>query len=308
MTGESLRHPHTAIMKEEVADVLITNKSGTYLDLTVGFGGHAQHVIQDLDKGGRFIGLDCDPDAFKYSLDRFKSLKEKVTILNENYTNYDKVLDNLKIREVDGVLMDLGVSSYQVDRSERGFSYQFDAPLDMRFDINYKKTASNILNSYSEKRIAEIIKSNGQERNYKKIAKSIVQYSKKGKMETSFDLKKAIIDSNIYVKNINKVLSRVFQAVRIEVNNEFENMERVIENVCKRVKVGGRAVFITFHSLEDRLVKQLLFKMNNQYLDSKSGNKKIELIRKKVIKPKRDEILRNRRSRSAKLRFVCVSE
>ena len=306
MAREPARHPHSAIMKEEVVDALITDKAGTYLDFTVGFGGHADHIIKNLDSCGRVIGLDYDPDAFKYSLNRFSSLKEKVTILNENYTNYDKVLNTYNIREIDGVLMDLGISSYQVDRSERGFSYQFDAPLDMRFDVNYSKTALDILNTYSEKNISQMIEYNGEEKNHKKIAKSIVQYSKKGQMKTSFDLKKAIIESNIYAKNINKVFSRVFQAVRIEVNDEFRNIEKVISGVCERIKVGGRAVFITFHSLEDRLVKRLLFKMNNQSLITEFGDKKIELIRKKVIKPKRDEILKNRRSRSAKLRFICI--
>ena len=308
MAGGPARHPHTAIMKEEVVDALITNKSGTYLDLTVGFGGHAEHVHRHLDKKGRLIGLDCDPDAFQYSLNRFESLKEKVIILKENYINYDKVLDNLKIKEVDGVLMDLGISSYQVDKSVRGFSYQFDAPLDMRFDTSYKKTALSILNSYSENRISQLIRNNGEERNHKKIAKSIVQYSKKGDMNTSFDLKKAIIGANIYSKNINKVLSRVFQAVRIEVNDEFKNIERVIRSICGKVKIGGRAVFITFHSLEDRLVKRLLFEMNNKNLDTRFGNKKIILTRKKVVKPKRTEIIENRRSRSAKLRFICIEK
>tara|TARA_Y100000768_G_scaffold151730_1_gene113443 strand:- start:14803 stop:15726 length:924 start_codon:yes stop_codon:yes gene_type:complete len=306
MARELVRHPHAAIMKEEVVDALITNKSGTYLDFTVGFGGHADHIIQNLDSKGRLIGLDCDPDAFKYSFERFFDLKEKVKILNENYTNYNHVLDREGIPEVDGFLMDLGISSYQVDKSERGFSYQFDAPLDMRFDINYDKTASDILNTYSVDRISEMIKCNGEEKNHMKIAKSIVQYSKKGKMKTSFDLRKAVIDSGIYVKNINKVFSRVFQAIRIEVNDEFVNIEKVIKNVCDRVKIGGRAVFITFHSLEDRLVKQLLIKLNQQSFNTEYGTKKIDLVRKKVIKPERDEILRNKRARSAKLRFICI--
>jgi len=306
MAKEHARHPHVAIMKEEVVDALITNKSGTYLDFTVGFGGHANHIIQNLDSKGKLIGLDCDPDAFKYSLERFSGLKGKVKILNENYTNYENVLDKEKITEIDGVLMDLGISSYQVDKSDRGFSYQYDAPLDMRFDIRYDKTASDILNQYSEDRLSEIIKYNGEEKNHKKIAKSIVQYSKKGKMKSSFDLREAIISSSIYVKNINKVFSRVFQAVRIEVNSEFENIEKVIKNLCGRIKVGGRAVFITFHSLEDRLVKQLLIKYNQQSFSTKYGMKQIDLVRKKVIKPTRDEILRNRRARSAKLRFFCV--
>ncbi len=306
MARELARHPHSAIMKEEVVNALITNKSGTYLDLTVGFGGHADHIIKNLDSQARLIGLDCDPDAFKYSFKRFRALKDKVTILNENYINYEKVLNKLNINEVDGVLMDLGVSSYQVDKSERGFSYQFDAPLDMRFDVNNNKTATDVLNTFSEKQISNIIKHNGEEKNHKKIAKSIVQHSKKGKMETSYDLKKAIIDSNIYAKNINKVFSRVFQAVRIEVNDEFANIDGVIKRICEKIKVGGRAVFITFHSLEDRLVKRLLLDLNNQFINTEFGDKKIELIRKKVIKPKRDEILRNRRSRSAKLRFICI--
>ena len=308
MAKELARHPHAAIMKEEVADALITDKSGIYLDFTVGFGGHADRILESLDDKGRLIGFDCDPDAYRYSFDRFKSLKQKATILKENYIDYDKVLNKLKIKEVNGILMDLGISSYQVDKSDRGFSYQFDAPLDMRFDTNYSKTAETILNSYNEKQISSMIKNNGEEKNHKKIAKSIVQYSKKGKMKSSFDLRSAIINSNIYAKNINKVFSRVFQAVRIEVNNEFVHVEEVVKNVCNRIKVGGRAVFITFHSLEDRLVKRLLLNMNGQLVNTEFGCKKIELIRKKVIKPKRDEILANRRSRTAKLRFISISE
>ena len=308
MTKKNTKHPHVAIMKEEVVQNLITDKSGVYLDLTVGFGGHAEYIVRNLSKKGRLIGLDCDPDAFKYSLKRFEHLNRQVKILNDNYANYDKVLNNLKIKEVNGILMDFGVSSYQIDSSKRGFSYQFDAPLDMRFDLNYDKTAFNVLNDYNEKSISNIIKHNGEERNYKKIAKIIVQYSKKGTMNTSFDLKNAIIKASPYRKNINKIFSRVFQAIRIEVNNEFENIENVVQGLSNKIKIGGKAVFLTFHSLEDRIIKRLLFKMNNKYIVTDNGKKRIELTRKKVIKPSREEILKNKRSRSAKLRFITITK
>ena len=294
-------------MKEEVVDNLITNKSGIYLDCTLGFGGHASRILKEIDDSGLVVGLDCDPDAYKYSLGRFKDDSGNIKIFNKNYTSYGSVLDKLKINEIDGALLDLGISSYQIDNNGRGFSYRYDAPLDMRFDLKYDKTAYDILNTYSEKKIAFIIKSYGEERNYKNIAKSIVKHSKRDSMKTTHDLKKSIEAAIKYKGNINKILSRVFQSIRIEVNHEFENVKTMIDELPQRIKAGGRIVFLTFHSLEDRLVKRGTFELDNKIIDTPYGVKKIMLTSKKIIKPSRSEIIKNRRSRSAKLRGLKIA-
>ncbi len=293
-------------MKDEVVGNLISNKSGVYLDCTLGFGGHAQELINNLDEDGIVIGLDCDKDAYTYSNDKFKT-NNKIKVFNSNYLNYEDILDDLKINEIDGVIMDLGVSSFQLDNHQKGFSYRFESDLDMRFDTDYKKTAFEVLNNYSESQISDIIKNFGEEKNYKKIANSIIQFSKKNNMKTTFDLKEAIIKAFSYKTNMNKVFSRVFQSIRIEVNQEFKNISKMFQSLPKRVKVGGRIVCITFHSIEDRLIKKLTFQLNEKKIDTKNGQKKIKLISKKVIKPKRQEILNNKRSRSAKLRGLMIS-
>ena len=294
-------------MKDEIADNLITNKSGIYIDCTLGFGGHTKTIFKNLSKKGLVIGLDCDPDAYSYSKEKFKD-NSRIRVFNTNYTNYSSVLDELKIKEVDGVLMDLGISSYQIDKEGRGFSYRYDSKLDMRFDLNYKKTAHDILNSYSVHRLASIIRDYGEEKNYKNIAKNIVRYSKKNKMNTTYNLKNAIIESTNYKANMSKIFSRVFQAVRIEVNNEFKSIEKMIQSLPYRVKAGGRILWLTFHSLEDRLVKRSTFSLNNQRIQTDYGEKRIMLLSKKIIKPSRPEILKNRRSRSAKLRGLIITE
>jgi len=294
-------------MKDEVADNLITDKSGTYIDCTLGFGGHTETIFRKLNQDGLVVGLDCDPDAYSYSKERFKD-NSRIKLFNSNYTNYIKILDELKIKEVDGVLMDLGISSYQIDKEGRGFSYRNDSKLDMRFDLKYKKTAYDILNSYSVHEIGSIIRDYGEEKNYKNIAKNIVKYSKKANMNTTYDLKNAIIESTHYKANMGKIFSRVFQAIRIEVNDEFQNIKKMIQNLPYRIKVGGRILWLTFHSLEDRLVKRSTFALHGKIIQTDCGEKKMMLLSKKTIKPSRQEILQNRRSRSAKLRGLVITE
>ena len=294
-------------MQEEIVDNLVTDKSGIYIDCTLGFGGHTRAIYSKLNKNALVLGLDCDPDAYQYSKQKFRD-NNSIKVFNENYTNYNKILNKLDVDEVDGVLMDLGISSYQVDKEGRGFSYRFNSKLDMRFDLKYKKTAYDILNTYNVYDIGLIIKDYGEEKNYKNISENIVKYSKKGNMNTTYDLKNAIIESTKYKANMSKIFSRVFQAVRIEVNSEFENIKKMIESLPNRVKIGGKIIWLTFHSLEDRLVKRATFSKNNQKIQTDYGEKKITLLSKKIIKPSRSEILRNRRSRSAKLRGIVITE
>ncbi|MAV64865.1 MAG: SAM-dependent methyltransferase [Candidatus Marinimicrobia bacterium] len=302
---ESAPIAHQPIMKDEVVAHLVTNRSGIYLDCTVGFGGHANEIIKKLNDDGRLIGLDCDPDAFSYCIEKFHKMNHKIKIFKSNYSDYDKILNKLKISQIDGALIDLGISSYQIDEPGRGFSYRYDAPLDMRFDTNYKLKASDVLNTYSKEKLSLVIKNYGEERNYRNIARSISIYSKKGLMNTTYDLKDAVKKAG-YRGSLTKVLSRVFQSIRIEVNSEFEKIKSIIESLPNRIKIGGRLAFITFHSLEDRIVKRALLEMDGKSIEDIYGKRKIKIMNKKVIKPSREEVLSNRRSRSAKLRVVGI--
>ena len=293
-------------MKEEVVANLVTNNSGIYLDCTIGFGGHSDGILDKLDNKGQIIGLDCDLDAFNYSKKKFKKLDTRVKVFNSNYMDYEQVLDSLDISEIDGALLDLGISSYQIDEPRKGFSYRYDGPLDMRFDVNRSITAFDVLNKYSEKKLSFIIKNYGEEKNYNKIAKSIVKSAKRKTMNSTNDLKNAIKEVS-YGPRINKTLSRVFQSIRIEVNNEFHSIKTVIKSLPNRIKIGGKLVLITFHSLEDRLVKRALFEMNGKLVEGDNAiNKRVKILNKKVIKPSRKEILSNKKSRSAKLRSIAI--
>ena len=301
-----LNPPHQPIMKDEVVSRLVTDKSGIYLDCTLGFGGHSSEILKTINDNGVVIGLDCDPDAYKYSKKRFEKDRRRIKVFKSNYIDYQKVLNRNKIQEIDGVLLDLGISSFQIDHPGRGFSYRFKAPLDMRFDLQNSQTAYSLLNEYSEKKIAFLIKEFGEEKKYNKIAKSIVRYSKRGAMKTTYDLRDAVNQCLSYRENQNKVLSRVFQAIRIEVNKEFYNIKKMLSEIPKVIKIGGKIVLITFHSLEDRLVKRTLLSMNEKCIKTIYGKKIFRLDSKKVVKPSRNEILKNKRSRSAKLRSGAI--
>ena len=308
---KQLTQPHIPVMKREAVSLLDINPKGIYLDCTVGFAGHSEEIIKNLGDKGKLIGIDYDPYALEYSNQRLSKSGKNFELFHENYFYFPKILDNLKIKSVDGILFDLGISSYQVDSGYRGFSYNIDAPLDMRFDDNYE-SARDFINHSSEESISNIIKEYGEEKFHRKIAKSIVEERKVKAIETTHDLKNIIIKT-IYGDKKNKTLSRVFQAIRIHVNNELENLLMCIIKAVEILSPGGRLAIITFHSLEDRLVKNTFKAYSNSDPSilneiglkiKKSELKNCTSITKKPISPSLEEIQKNKRARSAKLRVL----
>ncbi len=311
MSGKN-RHPHIPVLLEETISNIVKNKSGTYVDCTIGFGGHSFEILNLINNDGMLFGIDYDPYALKYSSERLSRLQKPFELLLSNYIDLKKILNSKNISKVNGILFDLGISSYQVDSGYKGISYRIDSSLDMNLDPNSKKNLKNVIKESREDELANIIYFNGEEKNSRKIAKSIKSRDAKNKMNTNFDLVKAI--QEVTPKRfLNKTLSRVFQAFRIELNNEFKNILKATIDAISLLSPGGRLAIITFHSLEDRLVKNI-FKSyargDDRYLKqigyeaSNELNKEIKILTKKPIMPSRTEILNNKRARSAKLRIV----
>ena len=306
------QHPHEPVLLEETVSALITDKSGIYVDCTVGFAGHSSKILQQLNNDGKLFGIDYDPYALKYSKDRLSELNKSFELFLANYTDLKKLLKNENIKRVSGILFDLGISSYQVDSGYKGLSYRVDAPLDMSLDPNSNKNINDLLKELNDDELANLIYGNSEEKNSRKIAKSIQRRFKENMLKTNSDLV-AAIEEVTPKRFLNKTLSRVFQAFRIEVNNEFNNIYETIIDAINILSPGGRLAVITFHSIEDRLVKNIFRSFargNKSYLEnmgykiSLECKKNIKILTKKPIMPNRDEILNNRRSRSAKLRVV----
>jgi len=305
-------HPHEPVLLEETVSTLVTKKNGIYLDCTVGFGGHSSKILEYIDDDGFLYGIDYDPYALEYSEKRLKKRKKTFELFLSNYIDLKSLLLKKEIKAVDGILFDLGISSYQVDSGYKGMSYRINSPLDMQFDSASKVDVENFLKNSSESKIADTIYFNSEEGNSRKIAKSISIYTKKNKMKTTLDLVNAVkeVTPDRY---LNKTLSRVFQSLRIAVNNEFSNILNAIIESIYLLKPNGRLAVITFHSIEDRIVKNI-FKTfargDKKYLNSIGYNisydckKVIKILTKKPIAPKIEEIKLNKRSRSAKLRVV----
>ena len=285
-TGEAL---HTPIMVEEVLQYMRISKLGTYLDCTVGYGGHARYIIKQLSKSGKLIGIDKDEKAIKFCK-KTLSAYSNIHLFHNSYNNISDILSSSQIKEVDGMLLDLGLSSAQLDSFTRGFSYKINSELDMRFDLNQKLKAENILNSYSKKEIADIIYKYGEVKSSRIIANNIL---KMRPIKSVFELVEAIRISTP-PKNRYRIIARVFQAIRIKVNNELSNLENFLSSFCNQLSIGGRIIFISFHSLEDRLVKHSLKRLSNE--------NKIKILTKKPVYPSEKEKLINSRSKSAKLR------
>ena len=303
---------HVSVLLKESISALVTNPAGIYVDCTLGGSGHAEHVVKQLNSSGRFIGIDQDPAAIQTGKTKLANATCQVDIVQDNFQNIGRVLDELSVSEVDGILFDLGVSSHQLDIAERGFSYMQDAPLDMRMNPNSKFSAYDVLNRYTEEQLADIIINYGEERWAKRIAKFIVEFRNNKVIETTGELvdiiKRAI--PSAARRDGPHPAKRTFQAIRIEVNNELGILKDAFVTSVERLAVGGRLCIITFHSLEDRIAKQTLQLLAKGCICPKSlpicvcNNKPQVKILGKPIVPSVIELEENPRARSAKLRVA----
>lgn len=299
---------HKSVLLNETIENLNIKEDGIYADLTLGKGGHSKEILKKLSPKGLLIGLDQDKDAIKAARENLKDFSN-VLYFNENFENIENVLDEAGFNRIDGALMDIGVSSYQIDNGDRGFSYMKDGPLDMRMNEDNELTAKQIVNDYSLDELWEIFSKYGEERYSRTIAKAIVDYRKMHEINTTLQLR------NIVMKSVNTNEAhpekRVFQALRIEVNRELEVLENTLEKIVDHLNKNGRLCVITFHSLEDRIVKNKFKEMSKKCICPPdfpvcvcNHEKKVKIISKKPILPKKEELKVNSRSHSAKLR-VC---
>ncbi|MCY6483711.1 16S rRNA (cytosine(1402)-N(4))-methyltransferase RsmH [Clostridium aestuarii] len=302
---------HVSVLLNEVIESLDIKEDGIYVDCTLGGAGHSKEILKKLSNKGRLIGIDQDTNALKAAKERLKEYSN-VTYVHDNFYNIDNILKELNINKVDGILMDLGVSSYQLDTTERGFSYMRDASLDMRMNTENEFSAYDIINSYSETDIFRIIKEYGEERFAKKIARFIVERRTEKPIETTLELVD-IIKSAIPAKFQRKghPAKKTFQAIRIEVNKELEILNQAVEDSVESLNIGGRLTIITFHSLEDRIIKVKYKKLENPCTCPKEfpicicGKKPIvKVLTRKPIEPTEEEKELNSRSKSAKLRVL----
>lgn len=303
---------HKSVLLQETVDGLAIKPDGIYVDGTLGGGGHAYVVCQQLSNKGSFIGIDQDAAAIDAASDRLLDFGEKVTIIRSNYCDMKSRLHEIGIDKVDGIVLDLGVSSYQLDTADRGFSYRADAPLDMRMDTRQNMTAKDIVNGYSEMDLFRIIRDYGEDKFAKNIAKHIAANRARGPIETTAQLSE-IIRQSIPMK-IQKTsghpAKRTFQAIRIELNRELEVLRDSLDDMIDMLNTGGRICIITFHSLEDRIVKGIFRKNENPCTCPSTfpicicGKvSKGRVITRKPILPSEEELAVNNRSKSAKLRI-----
>ena len=303
---------HVSVLLHETVDGLNVRPDGIYVDATLGGGGHAFEVCNRLNDKGRFIGIDQDADAIEAAGKRLAGFGEKVTIIRSNYRDMRPQLQNIGVGKVDGIVIDLGVSSYQLDTAKRGFSYRMDAPLDMRMDQRQKMTARDIVNSYSEAELYRVIRDYGEDKFAKNIAKHIVAEREKGPVETTGQLNEIIrraIPMKIQ-KTSGHPSKRTFQAIRIELNHELDVLRDSLDDMINMLNPGGRICIITFHSLEDRIVKSSFRKNENPCICPShfpvcvcGKTSKGRVVTRKPILPSEEEMESNSRSKSAKLRI-----
>ncbi len=303
---------HISVLLDETIDGLDIKSDGIYVDGTLGGGGHSYEILKRLSPKGRLIGIDQDGEALKAAGERLKEFENQITLVRSNYCEIDKVLKELNVEKVDGILLDIGVSSYQLDNLERGFSYKSDAPLDMRMDTRQELTAADVVNTYSENELFKIIKDYGEDKFAKNIAKHIVLARKEKPLETTKELSEVIkraIPMKVQAKGGHPA-KKTFQAIRIEVNQELTVLKESIDKMIDLLKPNGRICIITFHSLEDRIVKTKFRENENpctcppNFPVCVCGKKsKGKVITRKPIIPSEDEIEENKRAKSSKLRI-----
>lgn len=303
---------HYSVMLKECIEGLNIKPNGIYVDGTMGGAGHSSEIVKRLSSDGQLICIDQDEDAIKTGEERLKAYEDRVTIVRSNYQNTKEVLERLHIDNIDGMLLDLGVSSYQLDNAQRGFSYRFDTELDMRMDQRQELTAKDIVNNYSEMDLFRIIRDYGEDKFAKNIAKHIVRFRQDKEISTTFELNeiiKAAIPAKMRAEG-GHPSKRTFQAIRIECNRELEVLKNSINTLIDLLNPGGRLCIITFHSLEDRIVKSAFRTANKPCTCPPSfpvcvcGQKsKGNVITNKPILPSEEELELNSRSKSAKLRI-----
>ena len=292
---------HNPVLLNESISGLNINPSGIYVDVTYGGGGHSQEILKNLNSNGKLIAFDQDQDAIEN-----KSNDSRLNLVKSNFKYLNNFLNYFKINEIDGLLADFGISSHQIDNKNRGFSTRYNSKLDMRMNSTQKIDAKTIVNDYDKDQLEYIFKNFGELRNYKKVTEKIISERAKKSIETTGDLKK-ILAPLVRVTDENKFLAQVFQSIRIEVNDELEVIRTLLSESSKYIKKGGRLVCISYHSLEDRIVKKFIQNggFNDEVTTDLYGNKNI-IFKKvgKMITPSNQEIKINNRSRSAKLRIA----
>jgi len=303
-----MEYSHKSVLLKETIEYLNIKPEGIYVDGTLGGGGHSEEILKRLTTG-KLIAIDRDLDAIKASKERLKNYKN-AEYINDNFKNIKEILKSLNIDKVDGILLDLGVSSYQLEEVKRGFSYMKDAPMDMRMDKNSPFSAYDVVNKYSQQELERVIREYGEEKWASRIAKFIVKEREKGEIKTTFQLVEII--KNAVPASARREgphpAKRTFQAIRIEVNEELKGLDKAIEDMVEVLRGKGRIAIITFHSLEDRIVKNTFKKLENPCtcppnMPCTCGKKPVvKIITKKPVLPSKEEIETNSRSRSAKLR------
>lgn len=300
---------HKPVLLKESIDYLITKKDGVYFEGTLGFGGHTEEIFNGLSKKGNVVSTDVDLNAFNYCKEKFKG-EDRIKLYNFNFSLIDVIAKIESLEFFDGILADLGVSSFQLDNAAAGFSYSVNSELDLRLDKNLRKTAADFINQETEEKIANVIFEFGEEKNSRKIARQVSEARRIKRIETTDELKK-IIASVTNPKYLTKTLSRVFQALRIYVNDELGALTAFLNNSLTVLRKGGRLVVISYHSLEDRIVKDF-FKYESLSCVCPPDSpictcgkvKRLNVITKKPMVPSESEIRNNKRARSAKLRVA----
>jgi len=303
-----LEPAHIPVLLSEVVEGLAVKPGGRYIDCTVGGGGHAAAILEQSSPGGQLLGIDADPSAIELAKTRLEAYSNSTLLINDNFVNLRDICTRFGFSPVHGILFDLGLSSIQLNGDGRGFSFQHDAPLDMRLNPDQKLTASDIVNTYSERKLADIIETYGEEKRSRQIARFIIR---ERPIETTFHLARIVEQAIKSPRGKIHPATKTFQAIRIAVNHDMENLEAVLKQAVDLLGSEGRLVVISYHSLEDRIVKQFMQRESKDCICPPSTpictcshTRSLKLVARKVIKPSPEEVLFNPRSRSAKLRVA----